>query len=180
MWFRENTLFHEILAEQIVIATQNVVSTMFGHEIVVGETRCVTSDPGPTSGLAAIIGLAGNYTGSGIVACTEETACHLAGFLLMDEFKTVNEEVLDAMGEIGNMIIGNVKSELETRLGMLGLSTPTVIHGSNFAAWTSGSYPWTVVPFQCDGHRFSVQMMLVENRIPLHSRNFSGPVAVHA
>ncbi len=172
-------MFHEIIAEQIVVATQNVVSTMFGQEIKIGEARCVTSDPGPTSGLAAIIGLAGNYTGSGIVACTEETACRLAGFLLMDEYKSVNEEVLDAMGEIGNMIIGNVKSELEIQLGTLGLSTPTVIHGHDFAAWTSGAYPWTVVPFTCDGHPFSVQMMLVENRIPLHSRNLAGPIAVH-
>ena len=40
--------------------------------------------------------------------------------------------MLDAVAEVTNMIIGNVKTVLESRLGAMGLSTPTVIYGRNF------------------------------------------------
>ena len=45
------------------------------------------------------------------------------------------------------MIIGNVKTALESRLGAMGLSTPTVIYGRNFQTRRSGNQKWTVVPF---------------------------------
>ena len=41
----------------------------------------------------------------------------------------MNEEVLDAMAQLTNMIVGSVKVELESKLGPLGLSVPTVVYG---------------------------------------------------
>ena len=52
--------------------------------------------------------------------------------MLMTEASAVNEEVLDAMAELTNMVIGNVKTKLESQLGPLGLSIPTVVYGRNF------------------------------------------------
>jgi chemotaxis protein CheX len=44
----------------------------------------------------------------------------------MTEASSVDEDVLDAVAEITNMIIGSVKTDLEGELGPLGLSIPTV------------------------------------------------------
>ena len=52
--------------------------------------------------------------------------------LLITEYAAINEDVLDSVAEVTNMIIGNVKTALEDRLGAMGLSTPTVIYGRNF------------------------------------------------
>src|SRR3546814_14068538 len=52
--------------------------------------------------------------------------------MMMAEYDAVNDEVLDAMAEVTNMIIGNVKTALEERIGCMGLSIPTVIYGRNF------------------------------------------------
>ena len=41
------------------------------------------------------------------------------------------DEVLDAVGELTNMIIGTVKNGLEEHLGPMQLSVPTVVYGKN-------------------------------------------------
>jgi chemotaxis protein CheX len=75
----------------------------------------------------------------------------------------MNEDVLDAVAEVTNMIIGNVKSALEDRLGAMGLSTPTVIYGRNFQTRSAGNQEWTVVPFLLEGERMCVQMCIAPN-----------------
>ncbi len=58
--------------------------------------------------------------------------------MLMTEAPSVNEDVLDAVAELTNMIIGSVKTDLESQLGPLGLSIPTVVFGRNFRTRSAG------------------------------------------
>jgi len=67
------------------------------------------------------------------------------------------------VAEVTNMIIGNVKTTLENRLGSMGLSTPTVIYGRNFQTRSGGKQEWTVVPFESEGSRMCVQLCLAQN-----------------
>jgi chemotaxis protein CheX len=76
----------------------------------------------------------------------------------MSEASAVNEEVLDAVGEIANMIIGNFKTAAESRVGTLGLSVPTVIFGRNFISKSLGNKDWLVLPFKCGEDSFEVRM----------------------
>ena len=69
------------------------------------------------------MGLAGSWTGAGAIACTAEF-CKISAKLLMSEYSSVNEEVLDAVGEVTNMVIGNFKNSSEDLPGPLGLSIP--------------------------------------------------------
>jgi chemotaxis protein CheX len=78
----------------------------------------------------------------------------------MTEFTAVNEEVLDAFGELTNMIIGSFKTELESIAGPMGLSIPTVIYGRNFTTRSLGHEEWVVVPFDCAGHKMEVKVCL--------------------
>ncbi len=80
--------------------------------------------------------------------------------MLMAEHAAVNEEVLDAMGETANMIIGNVKTVLEEKLGTLVLGLPTVIYGRNYRARSSGVRDWLVTPFRCGEETMDVQFFL--------------------
>ncbi len=92
----------------IKASTEEVFSTMLGLEIEAGETPVeMAVAASPTSGLVTLIGLAGPWSGTGSVACTGAFACTMASHLLASPFENVNEEVLDAIGEITNMIIGN-------------------------------------------------------------------------
>jgi chemotaxis protein CheX len=160
----ETNITHEDLTQMIVRAATDVSATMLNLELTAEEAYTNQSDPGSTHGVVSLIGLAGDWVGTGSLACSSAFACLLSSRLLMSSCEAVDEEVLDAMAEITNMIIGNVKTLLEERLGRLGMSTPTVVYGHNFTARSIGKSEWTVVPFQHDGHRLEIQLCLAPNR----------------
>ena len=151
---------HEQLVNMIRNATLEVFSTMLGSELQPGEAFLDNSTPGPKEGVVALIGLAGEWAGSGILCCNAETARQISGLLLMQEFAAVDEEVLDAVGEVTNMIFGNVKTALEEETGPMGLSIPTVIYGRNFSTRSVGKSEWTVAPFRWDRHEVEVYLCL--------------------
>lgn len=153
----------QLLAEAIRSATFDVFSTMLGIELTAGEMHIGKTAGGAQSGVVALLGLAGEWSGSGTLSCEAGLACKLAGQLLMAEYDSVNEDVLDAIGELGNMIIGNVKTMLERTLGNMGLSTPTVIYGRNFETHSVGHRDWVIQPFHCGEHRLDVQLTLAPN-----------------
>jgi len=156
-------MLHELLVEEIKSATASVFDTMLGLPVRAGAASSCAVEVGPADGVAALVGMAGHYTGAGSVVCSGELACKLAGAMLLSEFTEVCPDVLDAIGEIANMVIGNIKTNIEERFGPIGLSTPAVIHGRNFSTRTTGHHTWTVVPFECAGEQFLVQMMLVDS-----------------
>jgi chemotaxis protein CheX len=151
------------LVEAIRTATHEVFSMMLSMELTPSEMFVEKEEPAPASGVVSLIGLAGPWVGSGSLSCTAEFACKIASHLLDTEYPSMNEDVLDAVAEVTNMIVGNVKSALEDRLGAMGLSTPTVIYGRNFQTRSAGNQEWTVVPFLLEGERMCVQMCIVPN-----------------
>jgi chemotaxis protein CheX len=160
------------IAEAIKSSTAEVFSTMLGIEIAAGETLSGQTAGCPHSGVVALLGLAGDWVGSGSLSCDPPLACKMAAQLLMAEYDTVNDEVLDAVAEVANMIIGNVKTALELKLGPLGLSTPTVIYGRNFETHSVGNRDWVIVPFTCGGDSMNVQISIAPNRSP-HARHLA-------
>ena len=106
-------------------ASQELFSTMLQLPLEAGVFFDETSEPESLDGVVALVGIAGSWTGTGRIACSPHFACRLAGALLMQPFESVNEEVLDAVAEISNMIIGKVKTIFEETLGSLALSVPT-------------------------------------------------------
>jgi chemotaxis protein CheX len=89
--------------------------------------------------------------------------------MLMTESAAVNEDVLDAVAELTNMIIGSVKTDLEQHLGPLGLSIPTVVFGRNFKTRTSANSDWIVVRMHWDDEVLLVKVCLTRNpRMPHH------------
>jgi chemotaxis protein CheX len=88
----------------------------------------------------------------------------------MAEETSVNEDVLDAMGEVANMIIGNFKTLAEEHVGPLCLSIPTVIHGRNFTSRSIGNTAWVVLPFECDGDVMQVRICLATSGSPVAPR----------
>ncbi len=151
------------LVEAIRTATQEVFSTMLNLELKPGEVFVDKEPGGAASGVVSLIGLAGPWVGSGSLSCTAQFACRIASSLLAAEYEAMNEDVLDSVAEVTNMIIGNVKTALENRLGAMGLSIPTVIYGRNFQTRSAGSPEWTVVPFLIENERMCVQLCISPN-----------------
>lgn len=152
----------EKLVQEMKDATESVLGTMMGVTAVAGDVVADSPGPGPIGGVSAMVGIVGPWAGTGSVSCDEKLACILAGRMLMSEYTEINDEVLDAMGEIANMVIGNVKTNLEVSLGPLALGVPTVTYGKDFATRSTVKQSWLLVPFDCEGHSLFIQMQLTE------------------
>jgi chemotaxis protein CheX len=158
---------HELSQEQIVKAlvesTTEVFTTMLGTAVTAGPASVERSLPPSAEGVVALVGLAGPWIGTGGIGCSAELACKFCSLLLMTESSAVNDEVLDAVGELANMIVGSFKTRIEEHVGALGLSIPTVIYGRNFTARSLSNGDWIIVPFECEGSILQVEVCLAPN-----------------
>jgi chemotaxis protein CheX len=155
------------LTEVVRATTQEVFSTMLGVQLSCGDPFVETVPTKPAEGVVSLIGLAGQWAGTGCVFCSASLACRIASQMLMTEIDSVGEEVLDVIAEITNMIIGNVKTGLERDLGPMGLSIPTVVFGKNFTTKSAGDGEWTVFPFSWGEEGLEVKVCLTPNRKPV-------------
>jgi chemotaxis protein CheX len=88
----------------------------------------------PASDVTASVSVTGAWRGHVLVSCSEQAAKNVAAALLGIEFDDVAEEdVADALGELANIIGGNVKSLLPEPCA---LSLPHV-----HVAGSAGRYP---------------------------------------
>src|SRR5580692_13068776 len=115
---------HDKIVEYVRGATVEVFSTMLGMEVEPKAEHLDLTPPMISDGVMAIVGLAGAWTGAGVITCDTDFAIQVCNHLLMAEETSVNEDVLDAMGEVANMIIGNFKTMVEEHVGPLCLSIP--------------------------------------------------------
>lgn len=157
------TISQEELVHAIRSATDEVFNTMLSLTLTSGEVFVEKEEATPSSGVVSLIGLAGSWVGSGSLACSASCAAKIASALLLAPYTGIDEDVLDAVAEVTNMIIGNVKTALESRLGAMGLSTPTVIYGLNFQTRSGGNQEWTVVPFALGEEQMFVQVCIAPN-----------------
>lgn len=108
------------------------VSSIFTSmlRLEVQPSHAVGFGPGGGHRLTASVALTGDFSGMVIFECSAETACMIAGAMLQMEFQRVDEDVQDVLGEIANMIAGNINRLLP---GSSALSLPHVIQGNDYS-----------------------------------------------
>lgn len=153
----------EQLLRMVSTAVTSVFGTMLNMDVDIGQSYRVREAPTPDIGVLSLIGFAGKWNGTGSLACSPAGACKIADALFMTEHAAVDDEVLDGVAEMTNMILGNVKTELESVFGSMMLSIPTVIYGRNFTTRSLGKKEWLVIPFSSAGEHFEVCVCLVPN-----------------
>jgi chemotaxis protein CheX len=125
-------------------ATIDVFRTMLSCELVRGEAA-LKSNRTPLYEISGLIGLTGKYQGMVVVSLGRETAIQATEILLSERPASINSQVVDAVGELTNMIAGAAKSKLEQLHLSIGL--PSVICGKNHSiGFPSNSTP-IILPF---------------------------------
>jgi chemotaxis protein CheX len=157
---------HKAIVDSLIRSARDVFSTMLGSELSDGEVTVEATTSEPNDGVVSFIGIAGSWAGTGSLTCSPAMACRICEAMLMTEAPAVNEDVLDAVAEITNMIIGSVKTDLESDLGPLGLSIPTVVFGRNFKTRSAGTNEWIYVHFLWDQDPLLIKMCLAPSEKP--------------
>ena len=174
-----------LIATSIRHAVEEAFSTMLGAKIEPGEildrsAAPEASLPEPNEGVVSFIGLAGAWAGTGTIMCSAAVACRICSQMLMTESRSVDEEVLDAIAELTNIVIGSAKNDLEQHLGPLGLSIPSVIFGRNFKTKNAAHSEWVIERFRWEGENFLVKLCLApsEKQAAPHAIGQTCPIDV--
>lgn len=148
------------LVSPFVNATVNVLSTM-ASTIPEAGTPTVTTHTTLFGDVTGIIGLAGeDIAGNLLISFDQQSILAIVSRMLMEKFDTLNHEVLDAVGEITNMICGGAKRELSEHGIKCDLASPTVISGKNLTVQQMTCLEITSIPFRTLEGQFVVETNL--------------------
>lgn len=147
------------LINPFVASTQSVFQTMLGCTLARGPLS-LKKDHAPMHEVSGLIGLCGKCQGMVVVSLGRETALEVAATMLGDRPTELDADVLDAVGELTNMIAGAAKTQLEQYA--LSISLPTVICGKAQAIKFPSETPPMLIPFESQIGPVCVQVGMVE------------------
>jgi chemotaxis protein CheX len=158
----------EVLSATMIQCTKDVFEMMLDLPVAVDSVLHQGGNNSSRESLVVMLGLAGSWAGSATITCTPAFAARMAHRMLAagdgceDDKVAIDNETLDAVAEVGNMVIGNVKTEMEAHLGPMGMSIPTVIYGRNFRIRQAGVQE-VDVRFSSGEDKFSVYFGLTQS-----------------
>jgi chemotaxis protein CheX len=123
-----------------------VVESVFGAMLGLEAGACGSSWFPGGDRLTSVVHLAGDWNGAVLLECDRGQACRFAGrFLGMDPPERVDDVVRDVLGELANMIGGNLKCVLTRGIR---LSMPAVVDGSDYSLRVCGAEIRQRIAFQ--------------------------------
>lgn len=146
------------MREQIIEAVKEIFSTMIMMEVSAsGEAP---PERTLTESISGIIGLAGTRKGVLAVHLPHRVAMAITGSFLGMDVEEMNSDVEDAIGELANMLGGNVKSILSEKGKDISLSMPTTISGKQYDFQPTKDAESLVISCACDAGPFTIELQL--------------------
>lgn len=162
------------LVQAFQLATSTVFETMLGMEVVAGPVER-SNQVVARYEVSGIIGLSGPVAGDIVISFEERLAKLAAGAMLGDVPDELDAEVVDAVGELTNMIAGSAKGRLG--LSNLQLGLPTVIIGKQHSIGFKAGIRPISLPFTAESGAFCVELAVADYESPVDQVDASGAQA---
>jgi chemotaxis protein CheX len=115
--------------------------------------------------VTGIIGMAGDeYSGNLLISFDEPCILDIVSKMLMEQFTQLTPDVIDAVGEITNMITGGTKNLLSEQGMKFEMATPLVMSGSNIELKQLSPASVLVIPFETSAGKFVVEANLAKRK----------------
>lgn len=145
----------------------NTFQTMLSCEVQRGEISLRTEET-ELHEFSGIIGLSGKAVGSVVLSLSQPVARKsTAALLMISEDDISDDDVVDAVGELANMVAGAAKAELEEY--DLSVSLPSVITGSNHQVHFPSDVQPICVHFDCEWGPLKLEVGLSEVVSPVEA-----------
>ena len=134
--------------QPFISVCENVFLEFLGEKLEVKLPYFVGKDEVYDWDVSAIIGLIGEARGAVVLSMRDELALKLTNILAAGRMDNIDQgDVMDTVGEIVNIIAGNVKYELEESFKLV-ISLPTLIKGKEHSiSWPDGQTNVICIPF---------------------------------
>jgi chemotaxis protein CheX len=150
---------NDMNAVQLEAIVKSIFTTMMGLPVEQGDASWLPDG----NRLTSIVYLDGDWNGAISLACSALQACEFAGRILsLDPPDTVDDDVRDVLGELANMIGGNVKSAMATGVR---LSIPSVMDGDDHELQICGAYIQDRLAFRFAGGDFWVTIINKQDEV---------------
>lgn len=147
------------ISDKIIESAKEIFSSMVMMEISVSGDNTIKSEPLVES-ISGVIGLAGTHKGVLAIHIPNKVAMAITSSFLGMDVDEINEDVEDAVGELANMLGGNVKSILSENGRDINLSLPSTITGQQYDFQPTKEAERIIIPFRCDAGDFSIDLQL--------------------
>jgi chemotaxis protein CheX len=147
------------LQKNITDATTEIFETMIMMEITPGNPlqELVTTFHHTVSGM---VGLAGTFKGLLAIHTPNEVAKAITSNFLGLDVDEINDDVQDAIGELANMLAGNIKLAIDESGKDVTLSIPSAVHGDEYSLNCLANAEWVVMPFATPAGEFLVELQV--------------------
>jgi chemotaxis protein CheX len=150
------------IGNEIITGTKDVFLTMLmvdlENEVVIENERCPIQ-----SNMTSMIGLGGGIRGLLAIHCPASVAKAITGAFLGMVVDDLDDDVKDAIGEIANMVAGNLKVSYAKININIELAIPTSIVGESFHVSGVADANRIIVPLKMADETFWVELMYVVN-----------------
>lgn len=148
------------IGHDIIDATTDVFSTMLAIDLAAAEPVEGTGGE-VVSNITAMLGLGGDIRGMLAVHCPAAVAMAItSGFLGMD-VDSLDDDVKDAIGEIANMVAGNLKTAFAGHGVKLELAIPTSVIGESYRVGGMLGARRVAVAFGMESGQFLVELKYI-------------------
>lgn len=138
-------------------AIKNVFTTMLKVDVNVQKPH-IKTDGRTGADVSGVIGFTGDATGCVVLSFPKDVACKVASTFAGVAITLESPDLVDAIGELANMVAGNAKKDFE---GVrISISLPSVIIGENHVVGQSRMVPRLVIPCASELGSFHVEVAM--------------------
>ncbi|WP_136807903.1 chemotaxis protein CheX [Desulfosediminicola flagellatus] len=147
------------LGDKIIDSAKEIFSTMIMMEIeVIGKD--IEKNKIMEDSISGVIGLAGTHKGVLAIHLPNKVAMAITSSFLGMEVTEIGEDVEDAIGELANMLGGNVKTSLSEKGRDIELSMPSTISGHKYNFQPTKEVEKVLINFSCEVGTFAIELQL--------------------
>lgn len=147
------------LQKNITDATTEIFETMIMIDISAGDPIAEKVNSFSCS-VSGVIGLAGSCKGMLAIHLPDKVAMSITGSFLGMDITEVDDDVTDAIGELANMVAGNIKMILDEAGNNVTVSIPSCVHGEEYTMDTVSDSERVVIPFNIESGQFLVELQI--------------------
>lgn len=152
---------NDTLAKDITVAMMRSMRDTFGVEVTASSPEYGDGMVSLVGDISGIIGLVQNeLEGTMLLCMTYDTIREILPQVVGKTVAISHEMAVDAVGELTNMVFGQVKSDLNGRGYQIKLGIPCVVTGKGHFVSQFHRGRYMIVPFHLDGRLFQVYVAL--------------------
>ncbi|MDR1587318.1 MAG: chemotaxis protein CheX [Treponema sp.] len=137
--------------QPFIAVCKNVFKEFIGADLTEGRPYFAEKESVNEWDISAVIGLTGEARGAVVISMRKRLVLKITDMLTGVTHREIDSEVVDAIGEIINIIAGNSKKGLENDYRLV-ISLPTIVQGKDHSIkWPNSQARIICIPFNIFG-----------------------------